>query len=83
MSWSDRTLTIQVGDRVAYSRKFLQSIGSFTGDLPFARGTVTEIKTLGKEIVLATINWDDQKAELPERVNVANLCLVGRIQFER
>lgn len=63
--------TIAVGDRVQYKAAFLRSISAFTGPLPFAKGTVTEINKLGSSLTIATIDWGDD--EIPPRVNVANL----------
>jgi len=62
---------IQIGERVAYSRVFLQKINALTGDLPFARGVVEEITELGA-IRLARFTWNREGT--PERVNVANLA---------
>ena len=69
--WVKRTRKIQVGDTVAYSQSFLQSIGQFTGDMPRARGKVTSLVPISKEVTLAEIDWD--KPDLPHRVNVKNL----------
>jgi len=66
--------TIQPGDAVAYSVQFLRSIGAMTGEMPQARGTVTELTKLGS-MTLARIDWGG--FEMPERVNVANLAKVG------
>jgi hypothetical protein len=75
---------ITVGTRVMYARTFLRSISAFTGVMPFARGTVTEI-----EREIATISWDDESALdaedgylLPRRVNVANLVREDRLHLE-
>jgi hypothetical protein len=73
MSWKIRMADIAVGDKVCYSRTFLQSTGQQTGDVPFARGIVTAIESLG-ETKLAAIDWDH--ADMPQRVNVANLSKV-------
>ena len=70
MSWQSRTQPIKVGDRVCYSRRFLQSISCFTGDMPQGRGTVTELKQIG-QTTLAVIDWHGM--DLPEKVNTANL----------
>lgn len=70
-----RNEELQVGDAVAYSRSFLRNIGAFTGDMPHAKGEITGIKALSREVVLADVTWD--RAELPARVNVKNLCRVG------
>jgi len=77
---------IEVGNRVAYSAKFCKSIGCFTGDLPRLRGTVKEIRTYGKTLQFAVIEWDgsdkrlDEDGKLP-RVNVFNLARVGSAKF--
>jgi hypothetical protein len=65
----------KVGDAVAYSHAFLRSIGTVTGDMPQARGEITGLVPVGRELVLAEVSWD--RAELPARVNVKNLCRVG------
>ena len=80
MTWARRTQTVKVGDKVAYSKTFLQSISAFTGDLPRARGTVTNLIAVGKDVILAEIDWN--LPDLPARVNVQNLCLASRIGFE-
>lgn len=64
-----------IGDKVAYSVQFLDSIGeSPTGDLCHCRGTITKLDSYGT-LTLATIDWQDP--EIPERVNVFNLAKVG------
>lgn len=67
-------MKIQIGDKVAYSAKFLRSTGQTTGPAPFARGTVTAIKSYGS-MDLAVIDWHG--ADMPERVNTGNLARVG------
>lgn len=63
---------IETGDRVRYSTGFCRSIGAYTGDVPQARGKVTEVAQLGKtDLWLARVNWDTP--DMPERVNVKNL----------
>ncbi len=81
MTWTDRTQPIKVGDSVAYSKRFLQSTGQYTGDVPHARGKVTALKPLGKDTTLAEIEWN--KPDLPARVNVKNLITVKQIAFEQ
>ena len=66
---------ISVGDRVKYSAKFLRSIGAYTGELPFAKGTVREISHWGT-LTVARVEWGNP--EIPEGVNVGNLTLCGR-----
>jgi len=65
---------VAIGDKVAYSVQFLRSIGMSHSDMAHARGVVTALGLLGRETVLATIQWD---RDMPERVNVANLAKVG------
>jgi len=64
-------VSIQVGDKVQYKAAFLRSIGVYTGDLPRAKGIVTEVSSYG----VATMEWD--LPGIPERVNVHNLKTVG------
>jgi hypothetical protein len=66
---------LKVGDPVAYSRNFLWSIGELAGDMPHARGEIVGLVPVGREVLLAEVSWD--RAELPARVNVKNLCRVG------
>lgn len=72
-NWAFRSQPIKVGDRVCYSKRFLQSTGQYTGDVPHARGVVTEIVPLG-ETTIAEIEWTFP--DIPQRVNVANLSRV-------
>jgi len=66
---------MKIGDRVKYSREFCQSIGCYTGEIPFARGVITEITNLG-ETKLARILWNGPDT-LPNRVNITNLTLAN------
>jgi hypothetical protein len=66
--------SVKVGDRVCYSAVFLRSINSHSDDLPWARGVVTGLKSLGAEVVLAEIAWN--LPDMPERVNVRNLSRI-------
>lgn len=70
---------IQAGDRVQYSAKFLRSIGTHTGPICFAVGTVTEIERCGGT-TLATIDW--AASRMPRVVNVANLVTVADKHLE-
>lgn len=67
-------LTINVEDRVCYSRFFLQSTGQLTGDVPHARGTVRKIIPVGS-MLLAVIDWDPGYF-CPTKVNIVNLSKV-------
>jgi hypothetical protein len=71
--WAERSSEIKAGDSVAYSRRFLQSTGQYTGDAPLARGRVLGLKTLGG-VVLAEVEWD--RPDLPGKVDVKNLSVV-------
>jgi hypothetical protein len=67
---------VKVGDKVRYSVTFLRSIGQYTGDMCFAKGTVTAIEQHTPEWALAVISWDKGE-DLPGKVNVNNLTVVG------
>ena len=69
-----------VGAKVKYSRKWLKSVGMYTGDLCFCRGLVTGIEMVGPTLRLAVIEWD--KEDIPLRVNVKNLVEVGKPELE-
>jgi hypothetical protein len=62
--------SIIVGDRVQYSKTWLRSTSCCTGNIPRAKGQVTEIKNLGS-ISLAVIEWN--LPDVPAKVNVKNL----------
>lgn len=66
---------LEVGNKVAYSVQFLRSIGMSHSDMAHARGTVKEVKAYSASLVLASIDWHG--ADMPEKVNTANLALVG------
>ena len=65
---------INIGDKVCYSANYLRSTGQYTGDIPFARGIVTELKSYGDDFIIATIDWEDDR--IPVTVNVENLSRV-------
>ena len=73
MSWALRVKTIEVGDRVCYSRTFLQSTRQYTGDSPQARSDVTTLIPLGDTTFAEIENTPD----LPGRVNVARVVLAS------
>ena len=56
-----------------------KSIGCFAGDMPQAKGIVTGLVPLRGATTLAEIEWD--RAEMPHRVNVKNLCRVNTVAF--
>ena len=70
-----RTFTVQIGDKVAYSAKWLRDTGQVAGDIGHARGVVVALESPTPDWTLATIQWN--KGEFPDRVNVANLAIVG------
>ena len=67
-------MKIKIGDKVAYSVQFLRSIGEVTGELPAARGVVTDIKKLGQR-ELVSVDWGDEN--IPGKVISGNLAKVG------
>lgn len=68
--WKERTSPLAVGDPVQYSTHWLRAIHATTGELPQARGVVTELKEVGKKTV-ATVDFQDGLA--PMKVLVSNL----------
>lgn len=68
---------IEVGSRVQYKAAFLRSIGCYTGDLPFAKGTVKELIPLGSNF-LANIDWGNPN--VPEKVITQNLKRIGQLE---
>lgn len=61
--------TLEIGDRVRYTRTFLQSISAYTGWYPQARGTISRI--IGE---LAFVTWDNPSGvNDPAAVNLFNL----------
>lgn len=67
----------KVGDRVAYSVQFLQSICESHGDIGHARGAIRELRPIPGGSTLASITWDQPGVSIPAVVNVANLALIG------
>ncbi len=70
-----------IGDKVAYSVKFLRSIGEGpTSPMCHARGEITEIKSYSSNFQIALISWDGgnrgEDGNLPDGVNCANLAKV-------
>jgi hypothetical protein len=70
MSWAGRSRAIAIGDTVRYASAWLRSTGQHTGDICFAKGTVTALAGT-KDYMIAQIEWNTP--DLPARVNVANL----------
>jgi hypothetical protein len=64
---------LKPGDRVAYASRFLKNTGQHTGDIPFARGTITGLTPMG-QTQLANVAWD--REGIPGKVLVANLSRV-------
>ena len=65
---------MNIGDSVAYSVQFLESIGMSHSELAHARGKIEALETLGS-ITIAYIDWKDP--DIPLKVNVKNLAKVG------
>ena len=68
-----------VGDRVAFSRAFLQSTFQFSGWVPFARGTIIGLVDCGP-VILAEVQWDGR--DMGNRVLTSNLVHANRIHLE-
>jgi hypothetical protein len=66
---------IKNGDRVAYARKFLRSVGAITHDIASRRGTV-----LDADGVLVRVRWDDTRKPAP--VLKSNLVPANRLHLE-
>ena len=64
---------LKQGDRVAYASRFLKNTGQHTGDIPFARGTITGFTPIGTS-QLAQVVWD--REGIPGKVLVSNLSRV-------
>jgi hypothetical protein len=64
---------LAVGDRIAYSARFLKSIGAQTGELPQLRGEIRGFKKMGAK-TLVDIVWDDGS---DSRALVGNIAKVG------
>jgi hypothetical protein len=71
---------IGIGDRVRFSRAFLQSTGQYTGWAPFARGIVREMNTLSPGCTICAVQWDGGSAYA--QVNRANLWREDRTHLE-
>lgn len=53
-----RSPVLAPGDRVRFSRAWLQSTATYTGELPRLRGTVAAICSFRSCPPLVTVNWD-------------------------
>ncbi len=74
-SWARRSGGVKVGDKVAYSRQFLQQTDQYRGDVPHARGTVTAIQEgENGSPAVATVDWN--QGGLPPRTLLATLVRV-------
>ena len=71
-------MTYAIGDRVAYSRAFLQSTVQHTGAAPFRRGRIVALNPLSS-VTLAEVMWADG---MIGNVNVANLVRADRLHLE-
>jgi len=69
-------MIIKIGDRVAYSWRFLKSIGMSHTDMSHAKGRIRELKTLSPDCTLACVDWENG-VDMPEKVNTKNLAIVG------
>jgi hypothetical protein len=72
---------INAGDRVMYSARFLRTAGIYTGEIPFMRGTVKELKTIGKH-QFATVQWDGSDDEDLRTLRTENLTRADSLHTE-
>ena len=69
--------TPAIGETVKYAKPFLRSIGEpATGELWKVRGLVVGLEPFGDSF-LARMDWG--RDDIPERVNVCNLHIVGTL----
>ena len=68
------------GDRVAYSAKFLRSIGDYSHGSASMRGTVTGVREIrGMKFPIVSIKWDHDSDPLRAGALACNLCKVSQI----
>lgn len=78
-----KTNALQVGDRVAYSAKFLRSIGDYSHQSASMRGTVQGLRPMAhSKNVLVKIKWDNDDDELRAGALSCNLVRVEKIAAE-
>ena len=68
--------TFEVGDRVRYSVAFLRNTGQQTGDVPFLRGLIDELLTIGEQVI-AVVDFGDGDTQKVLTVNLAKETPVG------
>lgn len=74
-------MELQIGDRVGYSRDFLQSCGIYTGSVPFWKGEIVDILNWGKRQI-AEVKWENADVDnSPSLVSVSNLAKVGSYRY--
>ncbi len=72
----------KTGDRVKYAREWLRSFAIYTGDIPFAVGTVKGFEKFGdRDQVLVRVVWDGDDHE--SRVLGVNLVRKADLHKER
>ena len=78
------TPTFKVGDRIAWSAKFLRSIADYSADSANQLGTVMEIKDYGLKAPVLKVKWDGDDRPLEESCGVlaTNAVLENRIHLE-
>lgn len=70
-------MTIEVGNRVAYSVQWLRAVGqSPTGELCHWKGTVLMLNRYSPDVPpVASVQWEHDKTVT--KVSVSNLAIVG------
>ena len=70
----------EIGDRVAYSKKWLQSVGAYDYDTASLRGTVLGVAGVFRTGYVLEIKWDGE--EKSSRVLDKCLVLMNKIHLE-
>lgn len=72
--------SFQIGDRVAYSAKFLRSVGDYSHESASMRGTVQGVRRIpGMKFDHVKIAWDGDTDELRSGALACNLCKVSQL----
>ena len=68
-------MKLKIGDRVRYSGDWLRSAGIYTGEVPFKKGEITELRGFSAQTTLAIVKWDSVSDPRDEygTINTANL----------
>jgi len=65
-----------IGDKVHYSKSFLQSTGLIASEEAHANGVIENIKQINNRIQLITVKWN---IDLPNKILNTNLSKIGGV----